>query len=80
MAMIAKPQSRLAAGSLNRGETVTTAIELKPDYAEAYGNRAEILRRTASETSQSERPVLYERALADYEKTIDLGGLGPRGA
>jgi tetratricopeptide (TPR) repeat protein len=65
------------------GEAVqefAAAIELKPDYAEAYGSRAEILRKMALETSQSERTVLYERSLADYDKTIDLGGLGPRGA
>ena len=55
------------------------AVELKPDYAEAYGSRAEILRRMAPSSSESERAALYQRALADYNKTISLG-LGPREA
>jgi uncharacterized protein len=49
------------------------AVELKADYAEAYASRADILRQRARDASESESQILYERALADYSKAIDLG-------
>ncbi len=58
-----------------------TAIELQPDNAFAYASRGGNLRAQAElSASDSERHQLYERALADYDQTIKLGGLGQREA
>lgn len=58
-----------------------TAIELQPGNAYAYASRGGNLRAQAElSASDSERRHVYERALADYNQTIKLGGLGQREA
>jgi tetratricopeptide (TPR) repeat protein len=57
------------------------AIELQPDQAFAYASRGGNLRAQAElSASEPDRRGLYERARADYDQTIKLGGLGQREA
>ncbi len=56
------------------------AVELKPDYVEAYGSRAETLMKMAAERGEPDGASVYKYILADYDKMIEIGGLGRRGA
>ncbi|MEQ1897304.1 MAG: tetratricopeptide repeat protein [Vicinamibacterales bacterium] len=59
----------------------TRVIELRPDYGLAYSDRADSLRVKAGlATSEPERASQYERSVADYDKAVQLGGLGQREA
>lgn len=50
----------------------TKAIELDPNYATAYKDRAEIYREMATEKGGNEAKALLEKALADLNKALQI--------